>query len=60
MNVFKTILIFSFLFFLGTNSFSEENTTDCENIKNIGKKIVCKANLATKKISSKVKVTTKK
>ena len=54
MNIFKIILISLFLSFSGTNSFSVENNTDCENIKNIGKKIVCKVKVTTKKISSKV------
>ena len=60
MKIIKIIFIFSFLFFLNTNTFSEENALDCKEIKNIAKKIRCNANLAKNKISSKIAGTTKK
>ena len=51
--ILRIILYSTFLIFLSSISFAEESKKDCSEIKNLGKKLLCKVNEGTSKLNEK-------
>ena len=53
MKIIKIILFITVTSLLSLNALAQETLKNCSEIKNLYKKIVCKANIATSQLDSK-------